>query len=1000
LNVLLRRSFAAILPLLSFVYATAQRTIHVPADKSTIQAAIDSAVDGDTVLVAPGIYTENISFQGKGITVTSTATSAKEASSTVIQGTKDGPVVSFQSGEPSTAVLSGFTVESGFASVSSGLHGNGISISGASPQIVSNTISQNLGCGVEIEGNSSPFIRSNIISNNSYPTLAQSNMSSGCSSTSATPIQAGIGIAIVTAANAVVSNNLIENNICYLSTQTGANTVCGMYILGGNDLLVKDNIFRNNSDNFYFGSENGYVSTLLKVINNLFYNNTGLSVVQFEGTYTTTPSTATMPTVALTNNTFYNVVVSYVQDFEPSSATNNVFVRTNFDHPYDPAPVPYALLLCGAFTLNGTFMMADTNDQYSGGFPQTYFPCPLGPGNISVDPQFLADNLPPPSTDYNFRVQRTSPIIAIGDINAPDIPQTDLDGKNRFVCGKVDMGAYEKHPIPPITLASTPNPSVGGTSVSFTIGMTGNCNTPTGTVTILDGTTPIGTAVLDASGNATFSTASLFVGTHPISVSYPGDFNFDPSTSNTVNQVVTGIPTTTSLTVSPNPAQAFQSITMSATVSSNLGIPNGTVDFYAGSQLIGSATVGTNGLATTAISTLGAGTYEITATYQATIDYGASTSNQVNEVVNGSDTQVNLTSSPNPSGYTQPVAFTATVSAAGSIAVPTGTVSFQEGAKSYGTSLVSPTGSATLTLSNLSVGTHQITATYGGSSNYNTSGSNTVNQIVKPIGTMLQLDGSPNPAGVGTIVTFTANLSSAYGTPNIGTVSFSDQFGVLGTAPISAGKALLSISTLASGTHNVVASYQPAGGFDGAVSNTLSEIIQSFDFSISVPPTASMASGGSISIPITIQGIGDLPGDVLLSVSPKLQYGQLALSPTEVQFALGGAASSTLVIKAVEALSRTKYPISNSTNAHLAFLAMIFIAPLSFLFTPERIKARRFLRALPLTLLLAGSSWLSGCTEKYEVLNRLAPGTYTITISGQDKNSKILHERTITLTVK
>ena len=46
-------------------------TIIVPDDYTTIQGAIDAAVDGDTVLVKPGTYVENISFKGKAITVTS-----------------------------------------------------------------------------------------------------------------------------------------------------------------------------------------------------------------------------------------------------------------------------------------------------------------------------------------------------------------------------------------------------------------------------------------------------------------------------------------------------------------------------------------------------------------------------------------------------------------------------------------------------------------------------------------------------------------------------------------------------------------------------------------------------------------------------------------------------------------------------------------------------------------------------------------------------------------
>jgi len=71
--------------------ATAQQTIYVPASQPTIQAAINAAVNGDTVLVAPGIYPENIDFNGKAIMVTSSDGSA----STIIDGGQNGVVVSF-----------------------------------------------------------------------------------------------------------------------------------------------------------------------------------------------------------------------------------------------------------------------------------------------------------------------------------------------------------------------------------------------------------------------------------------------------------------------------------------------------------------------------------------------------------------------------------------------------------------------------------------------------------------------------------------------------------------------------------------------------------------------------------------------------------------------------------------------------------------------------------------------------------------------------------------
>src|ERR1700753_1361637 len=103
--------------------SAAQTTINVPADIQTIQAAIDLAHPGDTILVQPGIYNESIDFKGKAIRLTSTAQSLAEAQQTTISSTGDGPVVTFASGETSGTQLNGFTISGGHASFASRKNG-------------------------------------------------------------------------------------------------------------------------------------------------------------------------------------------------------------------------------------------------------------------------------------------------------------------------------------------------------------------------------------------------------------------------------------------------------------------------------------------------------------------------------------------------------------------------------------------------------------------------------------------------------------------------------------------------------------------------------------------------------------------------------------------------------------------------------------------------------------------------------------------------------------
>ncbi|MAE71598.1 MAG: hypothetical protein CME06_14160 [Gemmatimonadetes bacterium] len=94
----------------------ANGVLHVPDHYETIGAAIDAASDGDVVLVQPGIYTETLDFQGKAITVTGTRPADRAVvRSTVVDAKGAGTTVSFLSGEPPEAELTGLTITGGLA---------------------------------------------------------------------------------------------------------------------------------------------------------------------------------------------------------------------------------------------------------------------------------------------------------------------------------------------------------------------------------------------------------------------------------------------------------------------------------------------------------------------------------------------------------------------------------------------------------------------------------------------------------------------------------------------------------------------------------------------------------------------------------------------------------------------------------------------------------------------------------------------------------------------
>lgn len=114
---ILLRTTWVLLSVCILVSAARADDLAVPGEYSTIQAAIDAAVDGDTVTVAQDTYYENINFGGKSITVTSTDPNDPNiVAGTVIDANGSGTVVTFPDVENANCVLAGFTITDGDAS--------------------------------------------------------------------------------------------------------------------------------------------------------------------------------------------------------------------------------------------------------------------------------------------------------------------------------------------------------------------------------------------------------------------------------------------------------------------------------------------------------------------------------------------------------------------------------------------------------------------------------------------------------------------------------------------------------------------------------------------------------------------------------------------------------------------------------------------------------------------------------------------------------------------
>lgn len=438
-------------------------------------------------------------------------------------------------------------------------------------------------------------------------------------------------------------------------------------------------------------------------------------------------------------------------------------------------------------------------------------------GNLQTTNTTLASNVP---LDANGNATFSSSSLSA------DFHQitAQYSGDSNFSPGSSSLVQVVHTGATSTALSSTPNPSANGQSVTFTATVTAvppATGTPTGQVTFQQGNTLLAQAPLNSSGAVSFSTSGLAAGSDTITATYASDFIFAVSSGNTVQTVGTNFATTTTLASSPNPSVFGQSVTFTATVTSSGGVPSGTVTFSQGSTVL-AANVAVDGSGHAAFNTsaLATGTDTITAAFTGATGWGNSSGND-SQVVNKDATTTTVSSSANPSVFSQAVTFTATVTAnSPGSGLPTGTVTFKNGSTTLGTSSLDGNGHATFITSTLTVGSHSITAAYNGDSNFNTSTSSALTQTVNKDATTSSVTSSLNPSTHGQSVTFTATVTvTAPGTAvPTGSVTFKDGTKNLGSKTLNAsGQATLSTSSLSRGSHSITVVY---GGSSNSLTST------------------------------------------------------------------------------------------------------------------------------------------------------------------------------------
>jgi hypothetical protein len=342
------------------------------------------------------------------------------------------------------------------------------------------------------------------------------------------------------------------------------------------------------------------------------------------------------------------------------------------------------------------------------------------------------------------------------------------------------------------------------------------------------------------------------------------------------------------------------------------------------------------------------------------------------------------------------VTLTATVSGpSGDATVPTGTVTFYNGASSIGTGTLNAAGVATLTTTTLPTGSDSITAGYGGDTNFNPSTSAalivTVNPV--PVTTSTALIATPTSATTGVSVSFTATVTPASGavTPT-GTVTFYDGATSIGTGSLNAaGVATFSTTTLPAGSDSITAQYGGATAFSGSTSAAVTVTITvppPPDFSLTISPSSGTeTSSAPVNATLTVTPINSFTGTVSFACSGQPSYLACGFNPATLTPA--GSAVNTTVTFGVTSVANA-HPNSGARSGPRfgPFVSVAF--GFGFLLLARTRRYRYLFRTTAALLFCIALVNIAACAKKS------APETDTVTITAT--SGTLSHTTTFTLT--
>jgi hypothetical protein len=505
------------------------------------------------------------------------------------------------------------------------------------------------------------------------------------------------------------------------------------------------------------------------------------------------------------------------------------------------------------------------------------------------------------------------------DGGTPVVLQLDSNGATVFTISKPTVGThsiviaypqqgnYQGATLPPNTFTVTAAPVqvavvssstqlTAGASVTFTANVTSStAGTPnaTGSVSFYDGSTLLGTAQVNGSGQAVYSTTSLTTGTHTITATYSGTTNYRTGSATVTVNVVAK---TQTITFTGLPSSAtFGSAgpyTLKATASSGLAVTY---------SVTGPATVSGSTLTIT-----GAGTVVVTASQAGNGAYSAAQSVALTlTVASPAPTPIasmSLQFASTQLVYPGATNVTACVNS-GKTTAASGTAGIYDGSKLLTTQPLQGNGCAYWYITpGLAAGTHVFTAKYSGDKSNTAGVSSATTVTVSPVPVNLAVALSNSTVVYGGSAQMTVTASSNAGAP-LGSVTYSVDGGAATTAALSSGNAIISIAKLAVGSHTVSISYPQQTNYAAVAAKTVTFKVTAAPVQVTLAPSAtSVKTGASMKCTAAVTsvtaGAPNATGSVAFLDGSKLLATVAVDSTGKASYATTGLAVGTHTITA------------------------------------------------------------------------------------------------------